>query len=220
MHSRAEVSPVGLRQRSNFAVQHLMGAARFSRQCGEIQEQNRGESLGDFYDAQIACLSATVMLCVASLESNINEHLAEPETTLRALPASAQAQFIELIEPKPILAKYQRVLMLNELEPFDRGAQPYQDVSIIIAMRNELLHFHPEFHDAQERHHRLGEQLKNKFELSPFIAEGVGVVFPQRIVSHGCTRWAVESALRFMVEFSERAGLKNSFELFESKCHG
>lgn len=56
---------IQLRQKSAFAVQHLMAAARFSRQCGEVQREHIGKSLGSFYDEQIACTSAAVMRCVA-----------------------------------------------------------------------------------------------------------------------------------------------------------
>jgi len=34
---------ITLRQRSNYAVQHLMAAARFSRQCGDVQENHQGQ---------------------------------------------------------------------------------------------------------------------------------------------------------------------------------
>lgn len=73
-------------QRSAFAVQHLMAAAKFSRECGVVQSENAGKPLGPFYDEQIACLSATVMLAVASMESNINEHIEDLHLLIMAAP--------------------------------------------------------------------------------------------------------------------------------------
>jgi hypothetical protein len=66
-------------QRSAFAVQHLMAAARFSRQCGAIQAGNIGKPVGPFLSEQIGYVSATIMLAVASMESNMNEYLVSVE---------------------------------------------------------------------------------------------------------------------------------------------
>lgn len=200
-----------VRQRSAFAVQHLMAAARFSRQCGEVERVNMGQPLGAFYDEQIACVSATVMLCVASLESNINEHLADSDAVMPTIDPTARLQLCALVADRSILEKYERVLAISGLPPFDRGARPYQDVDVLIDIRNELVHFHPEWHDEQERHEKLGKRLAYRFELSPFIADGTGVLFPQRFVGHGCTKWAVESALTFMEQFASRVGVLSRF---------
>lgn len=201
------------RQRSAFAVQHLMAAARFSRQCGDIQRANTGKPLGSFYDEQIACVSATVMLAVASIESNINEHLADANDLFSELKIGARNEFCSLVSGLAILEKYDRVLAIKSSPPFERGKTPYQDIDILISIRNELVHFHPEWHDEQDRHKKLGQKLLYRFELSPFISEDTGaVVFPQRFVSHGCTKWAVESALAFMESFANRVGLPSRFQ--------
>ena len=188
-----------------------MAAARFSRQCGEIQKAHVGKALGAFFDEQIACVSATIMLSVASLESNINEHLEDAHQVLPDLPEGARKQFRELLGPLPILEKYDRVLAIRGLPKFDRGAPQYQDADLLISIRNELVHFHPEWHHDQERHRKLGKRILYKFELSPFIAERSGVIFPQRFVSHGCTKWAVESALKFMEAFALMSGVQSRF---------
>jgi hypothetical protein len=214
-----EAESIKLRQKSAFAVQHLIAAARLSRQCGEIQSQNIGATLGSFFDEQIACVSATVMLCVAALESNINEYLSEPNQIFAELPEHARRHVAELCAELSILEKYQRVLSLKGCAQFDRGARPYQDIDALIAVRNELVHFHPEWHDEQERHRKLGDKLRYKFEMSPFIAEGTGVDFPQRFVSHGCTRWAVEYTLQFMEEFDQKAGLPSKFRKFHGRLN-
>jgi len=40
-----EAESIKLRQKSAFVVQHLMAAARFSRQCGDVQSRNIGVTL-------------------------------------------------------------------------------------------------------------------------------------------------------------------------------
>jgi len=211
---------IQLRQRSGYAVQHLMAAARFSRQCGEVEAANQGNTLGPFVDEQRSCVSATIMLSVASLESNINEHLADAEVSLAELPGGAREQFCQLISRLPILEKYDRVLAVKCLEPFDKGATPCQDVDILIALRNELVHFHPEWHDQQDRHKKLGKRLMYRFPLSPFYSQGSEVMFPDRFISHGCTRWAVDSALKFMKLFASKVGRPDRFKSHMSELRG
>jgi len=203
---------ITVRQKSMFAVQHLLAAARFSRQCGKIQLEHMGESLGSFHSEMTACVSATVMLSVASLESNINEHLSDPDNIFGNLPKYIRNELSVMSAEMQILEKYQKILIFNNLSPFERGKKPYQDVSDLIQLRNELVHFHPEWHDIQKRHKNLGNRLRNKFELSPFIKEDSDVIFPPRIISHGCTKWAVKSSLSFMENFEELLKLESKFK--------
>jgi len=206
-----------MRQKSAYAIQHLMAAATFSRQCGKAQEENIGKPLGAFYDEQVACVSAAVMLSVASIESYINELLSDCKIIFPEMTDSQSTEFVELISSLSILQKYEKVIAVKNLDPFKKGESPYQDVDILISMRNELVHFHPEWHDEQIRHDRLGKKLQYRFELSPFISEGLGVLFPQRIISHGCTNWAVTKSLEFMISFTEKVGLPNKFEKFKER---
>lgn len=214
------VGEIRLRQKSAFAVQHMIAAARFSRQCGQVQTENLGKEFGPFFDEQISCVSATVMLCVAALEANINEHLSVGERLFPHVNESARNEFIELLEPVAILDKYQKSLSFKGIEVFDRGGEPFQSVDTLIALRNELVHFHPEWHDEQDRHKKLGQRLAEKFELSPFLKEEGSVLFPQRFISHGCTKWAVQSSIKFMDKFSELIGFESNFKKFQSRLDG
>ena len=207
---------ITLRQQSRAAIQHLTAAARFSRQCGNIQKEHERDPLGSFFDEQIACVSATILLCVASLESNINEYLSGPAELFPEYAEYARLQFCELVSELPILQKYNRVLLFKGLQAIDAGARPYQDVDVLIAVRNELVHFHPEWHDQQERHRKLGQRLMYRFEMSPFI-EDSAPIFPQKFISHGCTKWAVESSRSFMDLFAATLGLSSRFESFNDR---
>ena len=217
--ANSDVGEIRLRQKSKFAIQHMLAAARFSRQCGKVQSENLGKEFGSFYDEQISCVSATVMLCVASLESNINEYLSESESLYPHVDEPARNEFIKLLEPTSILDKYQSSLSFKGIEIFDSGGEPFQSVDTLIALRNELVHFHPEWHDKQERHKKLAKKLAGKFELSPFLKNESSVLFPQRFASHGCTKWAVQSSIEFMEKFAELNGFESKFCQFKSKLH-
>jgi hypothetical protein len=205
-----------LRQRSAFAVQHMMAAARFSRMCGEIEIANQHQPLGDFFDSQIGAVSATVMLATASLESNINEYLCEPDDVFPNLSGESPNALVKLLEQKSILEKYQAVLSFRGVAEYPAGEPPYQDVDALIKLRNALVHFKPEWHDEQELHRKIEGRLKGRFEINPAIGEN-GVFFPQQCMSYGCTRWAVNTSLAFMKNFSERSGLPYRFENFTSR---
>jgi hypothetical protein len=195
----------------------MEGAARFSRQCGDLQRANIERELGPFFDEQRACVSACIMLAVASIESNINERLAEPTELFPTLTTSARDEFCRLVKGLKILEKYDGVLAIRGLPPFDRGKRPYQDVSILISIRNELVHFHPEWHDEQKEHKKLGQKLSGRFELSPFIPDEAGVIFPDRFVSHGCTKWAVTAAVDFVEDFASRIDLSSRLDQFRDR---
>ena len=207
---------VTLTQRSNFAVQHLMAAARFSRMCGEIEERNKGLPLGPFFDDEFACVSATVLLATASLESYINEVWADGEKAFPGLEASARVQLMELTEGKPILEKFQRTLRVKGFAPLPEAQQPYVDTRAVVSLRNALVHFKPEWHHQQVKHKSIEDLLKGKFELNPFVGE-TGVFFPQRCMSHGCTTWVVHTVQRFVDAFCARAQLENKYLKFQDR---
>jgi len=205
-----------LRQRSAFAVQHMMAAARFSRMCGEIEIANQDQPLGNFFSTQIGTVSATVMLTVASLESNINEYLCKPEQVFPNLSGESPKTLVRLLEQKSILEKYQAVLSFRDVAEYPAGESPYQDVDALIKLRNALVHFKPEWHDEQELHRKIEGRLKGRFAINPAIGEN-GVFFPQQCMSYGCTKWTVNTSLAFMKDFSERSGLPYCFVKFSSR---
>jgi hypothetical protein len=149
LHAEPGKVEMKLRQRSAFAVQHMMAAARFSHMCGEIEVENKDKPLGSFFDSQIGTISATVMLATASLESNINEYLCEPEKVFPNLSGESPHTLVQLLEQKSILEKYQAVLSFRGVAEYPAGEPPYQDVDALIKLRNALVHFKPEWHDKE-----------------------------------------------------------------------
>lgn len=211
-------SSVSIRQRSAFAIQHMMAAAHFSRMCGDIEFAYQKQPLGESLDGQIGAVSATVMLATASLESNINEYLCEPELVFPNLLEDSPHALVRLLEQKSILDKYQSVLSFRGIAEYVTGEQPYQDIDALIKLRNALVHFKPEWHDEQELHRKIEGRLKGRFETNPAIGEN-GVFFPQQCMSYGCTKWAVNTALKFMKDFCQRSGLPYRFEKFAARIN-
>ncbi len=63
--------------RPNFAVQHIIAAARFARLCYKVEDDNAGAPFGSFYDEVVSYVTATILSSVAGLEANINELFAD-----------------------------------------------------------------------------------------------------------------------------------------------
>ena len=205
-----------LSQRPNFAVQHMIAAARFARLCYKVEDDNAGAPFGPFYDEIINYVTATILSTVASLEANINEIFADVRDHIivfDGLDMNLLTEIWDLIEEKPILEKYQFALVLKKKVRMNKGDQQYQYVDTLIKVRNALVHFKPEWLDKQQEHEKIGKLLRGKFTLSPFLTEN-DPIFPMRCMTHGFAEWAVRSSLEFAQWFTQRADLPNRFAQF------
>lgn len=113
-------------------------------------------------------------------------------------------------ERLPFLDKYQLTLLFADVEMFDTGTQPYQDVATIRKIRNYLVHHKAEWvsvdsTNEEENEHRLGSAVKGKFKTNP-LTTPVEPFFPDKALSHGCAEWCIERSLRFTDEFYSRIG--------------
>ena len=160
------------------------------------------------------CCTAALFFSVASLEANINEIFFDSKQHFVNQTPELITELWGLLEEKPILEKYQSVLVLKGLDKFVKGAPPYQDVDSLIKARNALVHFKPEWDDEQETLKKVGTRLAGKFELSPFFGEG-DPVFPHRCMTYGCAQWAVRTALDFMEAFHNMASIQHKFSIFQ-----
>jgi hypothetical protein len=115
-------------------------------------------------------------------------------------------------ERKATLEKFEFALLLSDKPSIDKGSTPYQDVKIIVDLRNALFHFKPEWDTEANRHLELSKQLQNKFDPSPFFNDNL--IFPRRWATHGCTSWGVHGCLRFASEFERLSNLPSKYHQF------
>jgi len=92
----------------------------------------------------------------------------------------------------------------------DRGKAPYQDVKILIDLRNALTHFKPEWENEADEHKKISDKLGGKFTGGPFLKTDP-LLFPRRWACHGCTAWVVLSAMEFAREFEKLSGLLSKY---------
>jgi hypothetical protein len=192
--------------RTNLSIHHFLGAARFSRQVAEIEQVNAKQPFGEFFEEILWFGSACVLSCVAGLEAYANELFVDRSEHFPDVRAEIADKLWELFEQKPLLEKFDMALLLKQRPLLDRAAPPTQDVAALIALRNGLTHFKPEWDNQQKAHARIAQQLAGRFEPSAFLPN-TEAVFPRRWASHGCTRWAVRSSFLFVEEFETRTGV-------------
>jgi hypothetical protein len=145
----------------NLAVQHMLAAARFSREVHALESQHKGQQFGDFWEGILHYATASVLASVASLEAYANELFSEREKLFPAYSTALMNNLWETYEQKPILEKFAFALLLLRKPDMDRGARPYQDVKILIELRNALTHFKPEWMNEPEEHAKISAKLPN-----------------------------------------------------------
>ena len=192
--------------RVNLAVQHLLAAARFSRDVGRPEEVHRGAQFDAFWESIFHPAIACTLTTVASLEAYANELFSDRNTLFPGYSPELIHNLWETYEQKPILEKFEFALLLLRKPKMDRGARPYQDIKVLIELRNALTHFKPEWMNETEEHPKISTKLKHKISGSPFLPQSE-ILFPRRWAGHSCTSWAVSSAITFAKEFERLAGL-------------
>ena len=210
---------VAVRVRTSLAGQHMLAAALFSRRVKAIESENQGKSFGPFYEEILSFSSACVLMAVAALEAYANEVYADRGRHFPNIDAMIVDKCWELIEQKPILEKLGFALSLLKAPQLEKGQYPYQDADTLIQLRNALMHFKPAWDTESEAHANLSRRLKNvkyKFAPSPFFSAHEPV-FPRTWATHGCTKWAVETALAIIDKFESRAKFTPKFAPFKDR---
>jgi hypothetical protein len=187
---------------------HLMAALHFARQCYSVEARSIGTGHSEEHRSYVI---GSVLSAVAFLEATVNEIFVEPR--LFAMSPELQRIFRKLwdcdLANSSVLVKYEIALLLKGAPEFARGQQPFQDVDLVIKLRNALVHYKPEWQPL-EQPQRMEKLLRNKFTLNP-LAGNDDVFFPGKCLSYGCAKWAVRSVLAFGNEFFKRFGMPQYF---------
>jgi hypothetical protein len=206
--------------RPSMSFEHLRSAALFAGMCGQLESPHSWPPPDDIWNRHSAAASSAVVLAVCSLEAIINEfHLnaadgAGPQLGKAAAMARRIADVWDTVERQSLLRKFQWVLEIAGCEPFETDRLPYADVKCLVELRNELVHYKPEWSHSMERGSRLEQRLRGKFDLNVLAAPGMHFL-PYRCLGAGCARWAVTTVLAFTKGFDTRLGVTFPFTAFE-----
>ena len=226
-----------VRHRKHLSVAHLQAADFFCRESGRIEEQymalSEPELLSDSDDRIFQHRSfviGSIFSAVAFLEAAVNEFFADAasnETHIRnnfnALNISRLSTLWSLDIPRTarysILQKYDIALALLDNPALEHAGGVYQEVLILVRLRNALMHFEPEttrirLGDGFHHPNRFDKFLKGKFQLNPLVHWKI-THYPDLYLSHSCASWGVKSSVRFVDDFFFRIGLEPPYEYRE-----
>lgn len=220
---------ISITSRTYFSIQHIQSAALFARHAYSIEENYSGVFSGELFSQHRAYVTGSILSSVFFLEASINELFADTVETNSEIAKKLNPAIIQLMAamwklevPRTanfkILQKYQIALALAQKEIFDIKAFPYQDVNLLVKLRNDLVHYEPEWvklpsSDDFESDdiHRYEKMLRGKFSVNPLTGQG-NPFYPDKCLGYGCAAWAVNSSIKFTDDFFSRLGLLSFYD--------
>lgn len=214
--------------RSPYSAHHIQAAALFARlSCRiELEHKNEKEIAENIRVEHRAYVTGAILTSVACLEATINEVFADTVDNVSRFEDRLEQETLRLMASlwsvgefkryTRILDKCQIALKLAGRPLFEKGIPPYQDVPLLVKLRNALVHYEPEWiairsdDPADIQPYPFEKMLKGKFPLNALI-HGNCAFYPHRCLSHGCAKWAVDTSLKFVEEFCTRMNIRPSF---------
>lgn len=122
-------------------------------------------------------------------------------------------KFEKELERLSVLEKYQAVLKLLSKPEFDTGRTPHQAMQLVVAIRNELVHFKPVgVYPFEEDSEKMLKRLRSlKLKHSPFPGSK-SIYFPNACLSSELGRWALTSTVQYLDCFYEMIGSGNPIQ--------
>ena len=209
-----------------YSHDHLIGALQLARQAYEVETGWR--TLGippgrgiprtpgtpPFHPSAIyrANVVGSLISSVACVEANINEFFSNAHDRIIS-PTSILTEDVlgnlgskwedQKVRRLPSLDKYQTALAAANLPALDAGRVPFQDVKLLIQLRNSMVHFKPQLQEAGAMDRKVETALRGKFETNPLATQKL---FPYYLLSFSAARWAANATLKFVREFRLRIG--------------
>lgn len=220
---------ISIASRMYFSIQHIQSAALFARHAYSIEKNYNGVFSDELFSEHRAYVTGSILSSVFFLEAAINELFADTvetnsEIVKKLNPATIQlmAEMWKLDVPRAanfkILQKYQIALTLTQKQIFDAGAPPYQDVNLLVKLRNDLVHYEPEWVKnpssddfGPDDIHRYEKMLGGKFIANPLTGQD-NPFYPDKCLGHGCAEWGVNSSVKFTDDFFSRVSLLSSYD--------
>jgi len=178
--------------------QNARGMAGLSRTFYEVAyEFTLSMSKGEL-SAFIKYPSAVVILLQSCLEAYINEFLA----VHRQMDVQKWGAAISQLDRISLPEKWFRAPLIFSSKTFDKGAEPYQSFSLLVSLRNHLVHYDPRFRTPLEFPSKKVRSLKAKFTFS---YEG-RADWTTQVLNLECARWGCQTVKAMVRKFHEFVG--------------
>jgi hypothetical protein len=206
---------ISIAMRVYYSMYHFWSAKHLSAIVGHLEQTGDGQPRFDIQHRSFA--TSSILASVSFLESAINELLkdaadSQPSQGHRTgyaatIPDNIVESYAKLCKERyGAMRKYNQALQLAGQPEFEKDQPIFENVSLLIELRNELIHFMPEtIVDGELR--PLHKRLKGRFPQSKLMAGSGNPFFPDHCLGHGCCEWGVSSAQAIVDEFFTRVGL-------------
>lgn len=183
------------------------------------------------YVAHRSFVHSSIVASACHMEATINEWYSLCDDNMNADDGntlSVMNQLWKIGIPRtasyPILKKYQIALIQLGIETFAEGEKPYQDASLVIDLRNALVHYETtpepievESEQSQFKAHKFKNKLIGKFPQNPLCADWAPF-WPIKCLGSGCAFWAAQSAFNFVDAFFERTSEDHFLRIDKKRC--
>lgn len=199
-----------------------MTAAMQARAAAEIESRLAAALTEDDKVAHRGFVVGAIMQATAALECEIWEvmvygpghHLGSNGIDCEARDFLVPAA--EVIDRESVLERYGLVLHLLKKPGMDRGAPPWQDASLVVRLRNELVHYKSRWGEELERS-KLLRALQDKGHPKPPFIQGSANFFPYECLSAGCSSWGVQSCVAFLDAFYVNLGFAGRLDPYRTR---
>jgi hypothetical protein len=176
--------------------------------------------------AIIANATAAIFMSAAFLEALVNELIADAQRldgghlkslSNRGLALISGLGSEEAVERASVLAKFGILLQAEGKCPVSLAESPGQDVSIMIRLRNKLLHYKASWLDVGTpglvrsgslMESKLYEAMKRKF----LHRKGGNPISGDSWLGAGCASWSVRSCIAYTDAVFEKLGITPIYE--------
>lgn len=215
---------ISIRTRVYFSHTHVRSAALFAKKAEgiEVEYINQNSYRGKIQHAHQGYVASSLVNSALFLESTVNEFYSDIlEEVVQRKKYDFREEFVNAARSidnavnkteftyLSTLDKYQWLLLLAHRDALDQGSGPYQDVSIVMDLRNTFTHYEPEnvlvsSTEKQPAIHKLIKKLDSKPVSTNPLADQGDPSFPTKCLSSSCAMWAVKSVISFTDEFFAR----------------
>jgi hypothetical protein len=223
-HLSGFISPSGtatLDIRTSLTGQFLVGAAMQANAAAEVDSRPIADIVEDDKVKHRSLVIGAIMQATAALECEIWEVMVYgPGHHLGSNGIDTEARDIlapiaEMIDGEGILDRYHIVLHCLRKPALNPGEQPWQDTSLVVRLRNELVHYKSRWGRDLERLKFL-QALQSKGHPKPaFIPDGTNF-FPHRCLNAACALWSARSCFAFLDAFYTRLGFPTRLDPFRA----
>ena len=198
-----------------WAAEHLLGEADI------IEQAHTGRSVFDIKHR--AYVTNSIISSINFLEAAINEILRDcaevhmsyiksiPSDKIKVL-AVYWSQTEDNTNFQSTLEKYQTVYNVITSNNLDKSKNPYQDVALVIKLRNMIIHYKPRTL-GHEDPSKFINAIKGKFVECKIYKDSGNPYFPDKCLGVDCSKWVFNSVKSFTDIFFGSLGITPNYQI-------